>query len=300
MQPTLTQDKLVTDLNPAQREAVTHGPGPQLVVAGAGTGKTAVITRRIAHLVCSKQCLASEILALTFTDKAAEEMESRVDLLVPYGFTDTTICTFHAFGDRILREQGVLLGISPDYKVMSKVEQLVFLRENLFDLPLVKLRPLADPTRHLELILKIISRAKDEDVSPEGYLNYCEQLKDEITEHTDEAVRAVWQKQNEIANIFARYQELMIKARLMDFGDLITQALKLLRSNADVLADLRRKYRYILVDEFQDTNAAQFELLRLLARENSNLTVVGDDDQSIYKFRGAAISSILQFEKFYP
>ncbi len=300
MNPTLNQDNLVADLNPAQLEAVTHGRGPQLVVAGAGTGKTAVITRRIAHLVSSKQCQAREILALTFTDKAAEEMESRVDLLVPYGFTDTTICTFHAFGDRILREQGVLLGISSDYKVMSKVEQLVFLRENLFELPLVKLRPLADPARHLQLLIKIISRAKDEDVSPADYQNYCRQLKERITEHSDEADRAAWEKQNEIANIFTRYQELLINARLMDFGDLITQTLELLRKNADVLADLRRKFRYILVDEFQDTNAAQFELLRLLAGENPNLTVVGDDDQSIYKFRGAAISNILQFKSFYP
>lgn len=291
---------LLTNLNPEQIEAVTHGRGPQLVVAGAGTGKTAVITRRIAHLVNAKQCAAKNILALTFTDKAAQEMESRVDLLVPYGFTDSTICTFHAFGDKCLREFGFLLGLTPNYRVLSNSEQLIFLREHLFQLPLNRLRPLSNPTQHLQLILSIISRAKDEDVSPETYLNYCQQLEQRLDDESSPADHLIAEKQIEIAELYATYQRLLMQEGVVDFGDLITMTLTLLRSQPDVLADLQQRYQYILVDEFQDTNAGQFELIRLLAGEQANITVVGDDDQSIYKFRGAAISNILQFQKYYP
>lgn len=300
MDSTLTQDNILSGLNPVQTEVVTHGAGPQLVVAGAGTGKTAVITRRIAYLVASKACLAREILALTFTDKAAEEMESRVDVLVPYGFTDSTVCTFHAFGDRLLREQGMLLGLNPDYRVLTQTEQMVFLRERLFELPLERLRPLSDPTRHLQFLISVISRAKDEDVGSSQYLDYCERLRPRAEQGGDEAFQAEWEKQLEIARVYAKYQELMTAAGLADFGDLITRSLELLRTHPDVLQECRRRYRYILVDEFQDTNAAQFELVKLLAGDEANLTVVGDDDQSIYKFRGAAVSNILQFTNQYP
>lgn len=297
---TTSQDMILEDLNPSQAQAVRHGPGPQLVVAGAGTGKTAVITRRIAHLVATKACTAREILALTFTDKAAEEMESRVDLLVPYGFTDSTICTFHAFGDRVLREQGLLLGMNPNYTVLSAAEQLVFLREHLFDLPLKHLRPLSDPTRHLKFIAKVISRAKDEDVDPVRYLSVCETHLQNRGTQAGEADRSAWEKQHELARVYGEYQRLLLARGLVDFGDLIIMSLRLFREHPEVLAAFREQYRYILVDEFQDTNAAQFDLLRLLAGEEGNITVVGDDDQSIYKFRGAAISNILQFKHFYP
>jgi len=293
-------DKILEGLNPGQRQAVEHGVGPQLVVAGAGTGKTQVITRRIAHLVSSKMCSAREILALTFTEKAADEMETRVDILVPYGFTDSTICTFHAFGDKLLREQGILLGLNPNYKVLASTEQLIFLREHLFELPLEHLRPLSDPTRHLQLLLNVISRAKDEDVTPSQYQDYCDRLKASLPEDPRDPARAAWQKQQEIAAVFQRYQELMREKGLMDFGDLITQSLELFRRHPDVLAEYQQRYRFVLVDEFQDTNAAQFELVRLLAGKDANVTVVGDDDQSIYRFRGAAISNILQFPRLYP
>jgi DNA helicase-2/ATP-dependent DNA helicase PcrA len=297
---TTKNDKILDNLNPGQRQAVEHGLGPQLVVAGAGTGKTAVITRRIAWLVASKACSAREILGLTFTEKAAEEMETRVDVLVPYGFTDSTICTFHAFGDKVLREQGMLLGLNPNYKVLSTPEQLIFLREHLFDLPLDKLRPLSDPTRHLQMILGMISRAKDEDVTPAQYREWCERFRAGLKADPEDPAFSLWQKQNEVAEIYACYQELMQQKGLMDFGDLITSTLALLRRHPDVLEEFRQRFRYILVDEFQDTNAAQFELIRLLAGKNGNITVVGDDDQSIYKFRGAAVSNILQFPQHYP
>ncbi|MEW6515811.1 MAG: ATP-dependent DNA helicase [candidate division FCPU426 bacterium] len=292
-------EPILAGLNPAQREAVMHGTGPQLVVAGAGTGKTAVITRRIARLVADKQCTPREILALTFTEKAAEEMESRVDLLVPYGFTDSTICTFHAFGDRVLREKGLLLGLNPAYTILSAAEQLVFLRQHLFEFPLQALRPLSDPTRHLQLLAGIISRAQDEDVDPEAYLAFCQARLDQSSSG-DPADKAAWSKQAEVARVYQLYQQRLLEQGLLDFGSLIRLTLELFRRHPDALADYKQRYRYILVDEFQDTNAAQFELVQLLAGANGNLTVVGDDDQSIYKFRGAAISNILQFTRHYP
>src|SRR5229473_6127630 len=165
-------DAILEGLNPAQREAVTHDAGPLLIVAGAGTGKTTVITRRIAWLIDQGKARPEEILALTFTDKAAAEMEARVDELVPYGYADVEIATFHAFGDRLLREHALELGLQPDFRVLNRAEQVIFLRDRLFQLPLVRYRPLGDPTRHIHAIITLISRCKDEDIAPEEYQAY--------------------------------------------------------------------------------------------------------------------------------
>ena len=170
----LAKDDLLQGLNLDQKEAVTHGQGPLLVIAGAGTGKTTVIIRRIAHLIASKRAAPGEILALTFTDKAADEMETRVDQIVPYGYIDVSISTFHAFGDRVLRDHAIDLGLRPDYKVLSFAEQRVFLREHLFEFPLKYYKSLSDPTKYLEALMRIIGRAQDEDVSPEEYLKCAE------------------------------------------------------------------------------------------------------------------------------
>ena len=153
------QPPLLADLTARQRKAVTHGDGPLLIVAGAGTGKTTVITRRIAWLIAEKRAKPSEILALTFTDRAALEMTERVDRLVPYGYTDTVISTFHAFGDRLLRDHALDAGLSDRSTVLSRAEQVIFLREHLFDLPLDRFRPLGDPTRFLHALVTLISRA---------------------------------------------------------------------------------------------------------------------------------------------
>ena len=169
-------DQLLGGLNPEQRRAVTHGEGPLLVVAGAGTGKTQVITRRIAWLIATKRAKPSEILALTFTDQAADEMQVRVDQLVPYGHNDAAIATFHAFGDRLIREFAFELGLPPDVRVLSRPETVVFLREHLFDFELDEYRPLGDPTRFLAALATLFSRAKDEDVSPAAYLAHAQQL----------------------------------------------------------------------------------------------------------------------------
>ncbi len=291
---------LLADLNPRQREAVTHSDGPLLIIAGVGTGKTTVITRRIAWLIAEKRAHPAEILALTFTEKAAAEMEERVDRLVPYGYVEAHIGTFHSFCDRILRENAVLLGLSPDYRILTEAEQAIFLKERLFELPLRQFRPLGNPLHNLRSLLSLFSRAKDEDVTPAEYTAYVQKLSAQgaasaaTAETADELAR-----QTELAEVYSAYQALLLRHGFVDFGDLIALALRLLREHPAVLARTQKRFRAVLVDEFQDTNYAQFELLRLLAAHR-NIAVCGDDDQSIYKFRGAAISNILGFQDAYP
>ncbi len=169
-------EALLGGLDPDQLRAVTHGDGPLLVVAGAGTGKTQVITRRIAWLIATRRARPSEILALTFTDKAAEEMAVRVDQLVPYGYTDTAIATFHAFGDGLIREYALELGLPTDVRVLSRPEVVIFLREHLFEFELDAYRPLGDPTRFLAALATLFSRCKDEDVSPDDYLAHADRV----------------------------------------------------------------------------------------------------------------------------
>jgi DNA helicase-2/ATP-dependent DNA helicase PcrA len=294
-------DRILDGLNAAQREAVMHDAGPLLIVAGAGTGKTTVITRRVAHLIAQGRARPEEILALTFTDKAAAEMEERVDRLVPYGYADVEISTFHAFGDRLLRGHSLEIGLENDFSVLSRAEQVIFLRDRLFELPLVRYRPLGDPTRHLQAIITLFSRCKDEDISPEEYLACAEALQTRAAadpgapELADRAAA-----QMELAATYAQYRTLMGKSGHVDFGDQIVLALRLLRMRPHVLNAYQRRFRYVLVDEFQDTNYAQFELVKLLAARHGNVACVLDDDQAIYRWRGAAISNVLAFLRHYP
>src|SRR5919108_6413821 len=181
---------ILDGLNRGQREAVTHDTGPPLIAAGAGTGKPTVIPRRIAHLITEGKARPHEILALTFTDKAAAEMEARVDELVPYGYADVEISTFHAFGDRILREHSLEVGLAPDFRVLSRAEQVIFFRDRLFEFPLERYRPLGDPTRHLQAIITLISRCKDEHIAPAAYVACAEQLVERASATPeDEALR---------------------------------------------------------------------------------------------------------------
>jgi len=311
-------DALLHGLNAQQRRAVCHGEGPLLVVAGAGTGKTQVITRRIAWLIATRRARPSEILALTFTDKAADEMQTRVDELVPYGHTDAAISTFHAFGDRLVREFALDLGLPTDPRVLSRPEVVIFLRERLFDFDLDLYRPLGDPTRFLGALATLFSRCKDEDVSPAAYLEFATELSAGLDGGPDSrraaagataaeplpdeaaALEEDVRRQTELARAYGRYQGLLHEAGFIDFGDQVGLALRLLRESPAARLELQRRFRYILVDEFQDTNRAQSELVELLAAPRGNVTVVGDDDQSIYKFRGAAISNILEFKRRHP
>ncbi|HSE06118.1 MAG TPA: ATP-dependent DNA helicase [Methylomirabilota bacterium] len=290
-------ERILEGLNAPQAAAVTHETGPLLIIAGAGTGKTTVITRRIAYLIATRQARPSEILALTFTDKAAAEMEERVDTLVPYGYADVSIATFHAFGDRLIKENALELGLTPEFRVLTRAEQIIFLRDHLFEFPLKHYRPLGDPTRHLQAILGQFSRLKDEDVGPDEYLAHAEALH---AAATDEESRLAAEQHLELARTYAQYQTLMARLGQIDFGDQIIEALRLFRTRGHVLRRYQERFRYILVDEFQDTNYAQFELVKLLAARHRNVAVVGDDDQAIFRFRGASMSNILDFDRTYP
>ena len=292
--------KLLDDLNENQKKAVSHKNGPCLIIAGAGTGKTTVITRKIAYVISKKWAKPSEILALTFTDKAAEEMEQRVDMIVPYGFVDTRISTFHAFGDRVLRDHALELGLPANFKILSQTEQAIFMRENLYAFDLKHYRPIANPISHISELLQHFSRLKDELIAPEEYLRFAQNKKLKIKNRNDKEKIKESEQSLELANAYQRYQDIMIQNGNLDYGDQIFFTYKLLKENPAVLKSLQVKFKYILVDEFQDTNFAQYQIVKLLAGKSGNLTVVGDDDQSIYRFRGASISNILSFKKDFP
>lgn len=292
---------LKTILNDRQREAVEYGFGPLLIIAGAGTGKTTVVTERIKHLITRQDVKPQEILALTFTEKAAREMEERIDKALPYGYTQMWVMTFHAFGDKILRQEAIQMGLNPGYRLMTEAESVIFFRKNLFSLDLNYFRPLGNPNKFIEGILSHFSRLKDEDVSPKDYLLWAKTKNMEHgTKNMDEEEKIEVEKYLELANAYQKYGELKDKEGVMDFADLISNTLKLFRMRKNILKQYREQFKFILIDEYQDTNIAQNELAKLLAGERQNITVVADDDQSIYRFRGAAVSNIIQFRKNFP
>ncbi len=303
--------EILESLNPNQKKAVIHGAGPLLIVAGAGTGKTTVITRRIAWLLLEKELQADQILAMTFTEKAAEEMETRVDQLLPLGYEDLWINTFHEFGKKVLQDNALEIGLDPDFKVLTEADQYMFIRQRLFEFDLNYYRPLGNPAKFIQALLKLFSRAKDEEIDEVEFLAYAKKLKIKAQNPKPKQLQSKTKLQEgadveeaeklmELAKAYQKYQEMMRAEGYMDFGDLIMYTLKLFRKRKSVLEKYRRQFKYILVDEFQDTNFAQYQILKLLADPDNNLTVVGDDDQSIYRFRGAALNNILNFKKHYP
>ena len=277
-------------LNPEQLRAVKHKTGPLLIIAGAGTGKTTVITERVKYLISKGLAKPEEILALTFTEKSAREMEERIDKALPYGYTQMWVMTFHSFCDRILRREALHIGLDPRYKLMTESEMIQLVRSSLFDFDLNYFRPLGNPNKFIGGMLQHFSRLQDEDVSPGEYLKFARE-----PEH------------KELARAYQKYEELKIKKGYLDFGDLITKILKLFRDRPNILKEYQKQFKYILVDEFQDTNIAQNELIKLLAGQErqpagrqGNISVVADDDQSVYRFRGAAVSNVLAFRKDFP
>lgn len=284
--------ELILDKN--QLRAITHTHGPLLIIAGAGTGKTTVITERIKHLVIKKNIEASRILALTFTEKAAVEMEERVDREMPYGYTQMWISTFHSFCDRILRSEAIQIGLNPSYKLHTEAESILFIKENIFKFKLNYFRPLGNPNKFLSALLQHFSRLKDEDVTPKDYIKYVK-TNNELNKDKES-----YEKFLELSNAYMVYENLKSKEGVMDFSDLISNTLKLFRQRKNVLKEYQNKFDYILIDEFQDTNFAQNELAIMLSGDKKNITVVGDDDQSIYRFRGSSVSNIIQFRKRFP
>ncbi len=288
-------------LNDAQRRAITHGEGPLLVIAGAGTGKTRVITERIRHLLQSDDSLSGEnILGLTFTNKAAGEMKARVVRSTGERGKAVTLATFHAFCESLLKEA------SPERLMIDKVDHWILLRRNLERLKLDKYRRLADPGQFLNDFVEFFSRCQDELVSSEDYQRYADALaaqlendrasldEDTLKERAEEVAL-----QQEIARAYRASEELLREKKRVSFGSLITGAVELLETNTEVRRTLQEQYRYILVDEFQDTNIAQLRLLELLAGHQKNIVAVGDNDQAIYRFRGASFGSFKLFlERF--
>lgn len=287
--------------NKEQQKAITFGKGPLLIVAGAGTGKTMVITQRISHLILDKEVNTDAILALTFTEKAAGEMQERVDKLMPIGYVDLWISTFHSFCQKILEQHALDIGIPNDFKLLDQTAAWLLVRQNLEKFNLDYYKPLGNPTKFIHAMLSHFSRCKDEEIYPEQYLDYAEKQELDLdSKQGDEGLVDEVKRLKEISNAYHVYQQLLLDNNALDFGDLINYTLKLFTQRKNILQKYQEQFDYILVDEFQDTNFAQYNLVKLLAGDKKNLTVVADDDQSIYKFRGASVSNILQFKKDYP
>ncbi len=294
----LQEDPHLAGLNDAQRAAVLHDSGPLLIVAGAGTGKTTVITRRISWLIASGKAKPEEILALTFTDKAAGEMTERIDAQLPLGYVDLWVSTFHAFCQRMLQTHGLDIGLPDEFRLLSDTDAYLLVRKHFAKFDLDYYRPLGNPNKFIHALLKHFSRAKDEAVTPEEYLDHAQAVA--LAQDGGENAAEESARLTEIANAYFVYQRILRDEGCLDLGDLVVQTLRLLRERPAILEKYRKQFKYVIVDEFQDTNWSQYELLKLLAGKDGNIVVVGDDDQSIYKFRGASVSNILQFKGDFP
>src|SRR5687767_5850037 len=271
-------EHLLDDLNPPQRDAVLAGDGPMLVLAGAGSGKTRVIAHRIAHLIGVRGVDPRNLLAVTFTNKAAGEMARRVEaLLLPVGIKPPLIATFHSACVRILRQHGTHLGLPPHFTIYDEDDRLALVKECM------KEGELADRT-----------------FTPSAAVHRISFLKNQMTAVTEALrdARGPWEKK--AALVYSRYEKRLRETGAVDFDDLLLLVVRLLAEHPEALAYYRGLWRYVLVDEYQDTNRAQYRIIRLLTSEHRNVCVVGDSDQSIYKWRGADIRNILDFEDDYP
>jgi DNA helicase II / ATP-dependent DNA helicase PcrA len=270
-------ERLLADLNPPQREAVTHGEGPLLVLAGAGSGKTRVLTYRIAYLLATGQALPSEILAITFTNKAAGEMRERVEKLVGGVSRVMWVMTFHSACARILRTDAQRLGYKRAFTIYDEADSLRMVKRCAEEAGV-------DPKRFPPRAMRsAISGAKSQLVDAEAYA---------------EAQSSYFEEN--VADVYRLYEKRMLEANAMDFDDLLVRTVNLLELFEDVRERYRKAFKWVLVDEYQDTNRVQYRLLQLLAGEHRNLTVVGDEDQSVYRFRHADIRNILDFERDFP
>ncbi|MDQ6796981.1 MAG: UvrD-helicase domain-containing protein, partial [Actinomycetota bacterium] len=268
---------LLTNLNPVQREAVTHPGGPLLLVAGAGSGKTRVLTHRVAWLVREMGVSPFEIAAITFTNKAADEMKGRVAALVGPVARRMWVCTFHSACVRILRREAQHLGYSSSFSIYDQADAERLTTYVLRDL---NIDPKRFPPRTVHAV---ISAAKNETLGVDAY---------------HDRAGSIYERR--IAEVYREYQARLRKANAMDFDDLLLVTVELFRTKPEVLAHYQERFRHLLVDEFQDTNKAQNEIVTTIAKVHRNICVVGDSDQSVYRFRGADIRNILEFEDAFP
>lgn len=269
---------LLDGLNPEQSEGVLHTEGPLLILAGAGSGKTRVLTHRIAYLIQEKQINPWNIMAITFTNKAAKEMRERVDKIVGFGSESVWVSTFHSSCVRILRRYIDRIGYNNNFSIYDTDDQKTLMKG------ICKKLNIDTKLFKEKMFLGAISHAKDELISPE---QFREMAGNDL-------------KQRKIAEVYTEYQNQLKNNNALDFDDLIVKTVELFQMHPDVLMNYQERFRYIMVDEYQDTNTAQFKFISLLASAYENLCVVGDDDQSIYKFRGANIGNILNFEQDFP
>src|SRR6187200_792984 len=277
MPSSTSTDQLLEGLNPPQRDAVTAGAGPLLILAGAGSGKTRVLTHRVAYLLRTGQARADEILAITFTNKAAQEMRERVELLVGRAIRAMWVMTFHSACARMLRAEAHRLGYTRQFTIYDAADSRRLIKRCLDDLDI-------DVKRFTPRAMQSqISDAKNKLRSVEDY----RQLVGSFFEQT-------------VADVYEQYERELHRANAMDFDDLLFRAVNVLELFQEVRDRYTTAFKWVLVDEYQDTNHAQYRWLQLLTGEQRNLAVVGDDDQSIYAFRGADIRNILDFEDDYP
>ncbi len=273
----MIEDPILADLNPPQQEAVQHAAGPLLILAGAGSGKTRVITRRIAYLIARRGVQPWNILAVTFTNKAASEMRKRVEHLLGARGLNVALGTFHSTCVRILRKWHVELGFRSSFVIYDDADQLGVIRDCL------KALNLSEKALSPRSVLARISRAKNEMLTPGEYAATAADFTEERT-----------------AKIYSMYQERLGASHAVDFDDLLMLTVLLFRDHPHILEHYEHLWRYVLVDEYQDTNQAQYQIVNFLSRRHGNLCVVGDDDQSIYRWRGADLNNILDFERDHP
>ena len=271
-------EEILKGLNDKQYEAVVNTEGPCLVIAGAGSGKTKVLTHKIAYLMGEKNILPWNILAITFTNKAAKEMKERIELLVGDAAKDMWVGTFHSICVRILRKFIDRVGFDSSFIIFDSSDQKTMIKQILKDLQL------DDKIFTDRSVMSEISNAKNEMLEPDTYA---------VKAHGDF-------RKEKIAEVYERYQKRLKENNAIDFDDIINYTIKILIENPDVLQYYSNKFEYVLVDEYQDTNKSQFTLVTMLASKHGNITAVGDNDQGIYSFRGADISNILNFEKDFP
>jgi DNA helicase-2/ATP-dependent DNA helicase PcrA len=283
-------------LNRSQEQAVTHPDGPLVVVAGAGTGKTRTLTRRFAWLV-EQGVPADAILALAFSSAAAAEMRERLESLIESPYEELHVATFHSFCTRLLQDEALEACVDPFLSPVTPADRLALLLERIDELSLRHHEIRGNPAPLLASFVSRIDRLKDEMISADDYRRYAERV---AADAEGDAARAHAERECEFARLYADHDRLLSARGALDFGDLILQAFRLLHERPHVRERVARRFRHVLVDEYQDTNFAQGMLLRLLVEEHRNVTVVGDDDQAIYRFRGASQKNLLDFQREFP